>query len=190
MAVAPFKPISCTLGKNLDQGRLLASCGREVAFSTLNGDGETSLLRPPSLDILRLRARYSSNPGSYDPWEDPDLDLPLDKILKKGDPGTFQAVIKGVMPVGYWVTMPSGKEAYLPAQDIGLLGGLQRLQKIFRRGDEVTVRVVTRGSSGREVVSLKVPDPNKPDPPPKPLREDFLPGDNSADRRRKLNQQR
>ncbi|MCO5607527.1 hypothetical protein L7F22_061724 [Adiantum nelumboides] len=147
----------------------------------------------PSIPRSRCRAmalpRYPNHNIPYDPWEDPALDMPPHKMLKKGDPGTFQAIIKGAMPVGYWVTMPSGNEAYLPAQDIGFPGGLDRLSKIFKPGDEVTVRVVTRGSSGREVLSLKVPDPNKPDPPPKPLRKDFLPGGSLAARRRRLQQQ-
>ncbi|KAH7425645.1 hypothetical protein KP509_11G064000 [Ceratopteris richardii] len=96
-----------------------------------------------------------------------------EKMLKPGDPGTVQATIRKAMPVGYWVTMPSGREAFLPAQDLGFLGGLEKLRKIFQPGQEVTVRVATRGSSGREVLSLKKPDPNKPDPPPKPLRKEF-----------------
>eukprot|EP00250_Pteridium_aquilinum_P007435 c1714_g1_i1 orf=137-538(+) len=102
------------------------------------------------------------------------IDLPPDKLLNKGDPGTFQATIRGVMPVGYWVTMPSGKEAYLPAQDLGFPGGLEKLRQIFQVGQEITVRVVTRGGSGREILSLKKPDPNKPDPPPRPLRDGYI----------------
>eukprot|EP00250_Pteridium_aquilinum_P007586 c17263_g1_i1 orf=292-966(-) len=147
---------------------------------------KTGLRPSPRAMVL---PRYPNHNIPYDPFEDPQLDMPPEKMLKKGDPNTFQAVIKGVMPVGYWVTMPSGKEAYLPAQDIGFLGGLDRLRKIFKEGDEVTVRVVTRGSSGREVLSLKIPDPNKPDPPPKPLRKDFLPGGSLAARRRRYQQQ-
>ncbi|KAH7438453.1 hypothetical protein KP509_04G015500 [Ceratopteris richardii] len=96
-----------------------------------------------------------------------------EKMLKPGDPNTFQATIRKAMPVGYWVTMPSGREAFLPAQDLGFLGGLEKLRSIFQPGQEVTVRVVTRGGSGREILSLKKPDPNKPDPPPKPLRKEF-----------------
>ena len=105
--------------------------------------------------------------------DDIEVDLDPEKMLKQGDPGTVQATIRKAMPVGYWVTMPSGKEAFLPAQDLGFLGGLEKLRQIFQPGQEVTVRVVTRGSSGREVLSLKKPDPNKPDPPPKPLRKEF-----------------
>lgn len=102
------------------------------------------------------------------------VDLPPEKMLKKGDPGTYQAKIRGVMPVGYWVTMPSGKEAYLPAQDLGFSGGLEKLRQIFQVGQEITVRVVTRGGSGREILSLKKPDPSKPDPPPRPLRDGYI----------------
>lgn len=136
--------------------------------------------------LLVMAAQRYNNYSSYDPYDDVEVDLPPEKMLKKGDPGTYQATIKGVMPVGYWVTMPSGREAYLPAQDLGFLGGLEKLRKIFKEGDEVTVRVVTRGGSGREVLSLKIPDPNKPDPPPKPLRKEFLPGGAASRRRRAM----
>ena len=107
--------------------------------------------------------------------DDIEVDLDPEKMLKQGDPdeGTQQAIIQDVIPVGYFCKMPSGKQAYLPAQDLGFLGGLEKLRQIFQPGQEVTVRVVTRGSSGREVLSLKKPDPNKPDPPPKPLRKEF-----------------
>ena len=113
---------------------------------------------------------YNNNNEYYDEIE---VDMDPEKMLKPGDPNTFQATIRKAMPVGYWVTMPSGREAFLPAQDLGFLGGLEKLRQIFQPGQEVTVRVVTRGGSGREVLSLKKPDPNKPDPPPRPLRKDF-----------------
>lgn len=115
--------------------------------------------------------RYNSNYNDY--YDDIVVDMDPEKMLKPGDPNTFQATIRKAMPVGYWVTMPSGREAFLPAQDLGFLGGLEKLRSIFQPGQEVTVRVVTRGGSGREVLSLKKPDPNKPDPPPKPLRKEF-----------------
>ncbi|KAH7438451.1 hypothetical protein KP509_04G015500 [Ceratopteris richardii] len=125
---------------------------------------------------LHISAAYNSNRynNSYnDYYDDIVVDMDPEKMLKPGDPNTFQATIRKAMPVGYWVTMPSGREAFLPAQDLGFLGGLEKLRSIFQPGQEVTVRVVTRGGSGREILSLKKPDPNKPDPPPKPLRKEF-----------------
>ncbi|MCO5593132.1 hypothetical protein L7F22_047138 [Adiantum nelumboides] len=118
-----------------------------------------------------LHNRFNNSSSSY--YDDIEVDMDPEKMLKPGDPNTFQATIRKAMPVGYWVTMPSGREAFLPAQDLGFLGGLEKLRQLFQPGQEVTVRVVTRGSSGREVLSLKKPDPNKPDPPPKPLRKEF-----------------
>lgn len=119
-----------------------------------------------------IQNRFSNhNSSAY--YDDVEVDMDPEKMLKPGDPNTYQATIRKAMPVGYWVTMPSGREAFLPAQDLGFLGGLEKLKQLFQPGQEVTVRVVTRGGSGREVLSLKKPDPNKPDPPPKPLRKEF-----------------
>lgn len=125
---------------------------------------------------LSICAAYNSSSSYNVHYDDIVVDMDPEKMLKPGDPNTFQATIRKAMPVGYWVTMPSGREAFLPAQDLGFLGGLEKLRSIFQPGQEVTVRVVTRGGSGREVLSLKKPDPNKPDPPPKPLRKEFQGG--------------
>jgi hypothetical protein len=87
-----------------------------------------------------------------------NVDLAPHKLLQKGDPGTVQAVIRDTLPVGYWVTMPSGKEAYLPAQDLGFTGGLAILERLFKVGQEITVRVASIGGGGREILSIKKPE--------------------------------
>ena len=87
-----------------------------------------------------------------------NVDLAPHKLLQKGDPGTVQAVIRDTLPVGYWVTMPSGKDAYLPAQDLGFTGGLAILERLFKVGQEITVRVASIGGGGREILSIKKPE--------------------------------
>ncbi|KAI5080161.1 hypothetical protein GOP47_0005640 [Adiantum capillus-veneris] len=160
--------------------RLAMRDGEEPSLcKSLNGGQNPGLCSRPEIrrcfhvsSFPSLQNRFNNtNSSSY--YDDIEVDMDPEKMLKPGDPNTFQATIRKAMPVGYWVTMPSGREAFLPAQDLGFLGGLEKLRQLFQPGQEVTVRVVTRGSSGREVLSLKKPDPNKPDPPPKPLRKEF-----------------
>lgn len=92
-----------------------------------------------------------------------NIDLAPHKLLEKGAPGTQQAIIKDVIPVGYFVTMPSGKEAYLPAQDLGFTGGLAILERLFKVGQEITVRVASIGGGGREILSIKKPEHAPPE---------------------------
>ncbi|KAH7331762.1 hypothetical protein KP509_20G049300 [Ceratopteris richardii] len=80
------------------------------------------------------------------------------KMLQPGDPNTMQAIIKDVMPVGYFVSLPTGRDGYLPADDLGFTGGLAILRKLFKEGQEITVRIVCRGGAGREIVSVKKPE--------------------------------
>eukprot|EP00250_Pteridium_aquilinum_P002559 c12783_g1_i1 orf=337-897(-) len=86
------------------------------------------------------------------------VDLDPAKCLKKGDPGTVQGIIKDVIPVGYWVTMPSGKDGYLPATDLGITGGVVLLERLMKVGQEITVRVDSIGGGGREILSMKRPE--------------------------------
>lgn len=86
------------------------------------------------------------------------IDMDPAKMMQKGDPDSHQAIIKDVMPVGYFVTLPSGRDGYLPAQDLGFTGGLAILRKLFQEGQEITVRIVCRGGAGREIVSVKKPE--------------------------------
>ncbi|KAH7299321.1 hypothetical protein KP509_24G005400 [Ceratopteris richardii] len=86
------------------------------------------------------------------------IDLAPHKLLEKGEPGTMQAVIKDVMPVGYFLTLPTGREGYLPALDLGFTGGIVILERLFKVGQELTVRVVRRGGGGREILSIKKPE--------------------------------
>ncbi|KAI5056596.1 hypothetical protein GOP47_0028414 [Adiantum capillus-veneris] len=86
------------------------------------------------------------------------IDMDPAKMMQPADPGAMQAVIKEVMPVGYFCTLPSGRIGYLPAQDLGFTGGLAILQRLFKEGQEITVRIVCRGGAGREIISCKKPE--------------------------------
>ena len=84
--------------------------------------------------------------------------MDLKNLLKKADPNSMQDIIKDVMPVGYILSLPTGRDAYLPADDFGFTGGLSILQRLFKEGQEITVRIVCRGGAGREIVSCKKPE--------------------------------
>ncbi|MCO5585865.1 hypothetical protein L7F22_039798 [Adiantum nelumboides] len=86
------------------------------------------------------------------------IDLAPHKLLEKGEPGTMQAIIRDVIPVGYFLTLPNGKVGYLPALDLGFTGGIVILERLFKVGQELTVRVVRRGGGGREILSMKKPE--------------------------------
>lgn len=89
------------------------------------------------------------------------IDLDPAKLLKKGDPSTVQAVIKGIIPVGYFLAMPNGKEGFLPSTDFGFSGGVVILQRLFEVGQVLTVRVVRVGGGGREILSMRKEMPSE-----------------------------
>ncbi|MCO5577083.1 hypothetical protein L7F22_030905 [Adiantum nelumboides] len=122
----------------------------------------------------RVNVSYHSPDGTpfYYPGEGfSELGIHPQKLLQPGDPDTFQVKIRDVMPVGYFVDMPSGREGYLPANDLGFSGGIERLRTIFQVGQEVTVRITFRGGGGRELLSIRKYDPERPPiEPPKVAR--------------------
>lgn len=138
-------------------------------------DGQTFRPRPRSYEQRMRSGPYGRDPYSkreaYGIPSDADiaetiarLDLAPERMLQPGDPGTYQVRIRDVMPVGYFVDMPNGREGYLPASDFGFTGGLFVLRKMFQVGHEVTVRITERGGGGREILSMHKPDPNAPPP--------------------------
>jgi predicted RNA-binding protein with RPS1 domain len=86
------------------------------------------------------------------------IDMDPAKMMQATDPNALKAVIKEVMPVGYFVDLPTGRVGYLPAQDLGFSGGLAVLQRLFKEGQEIYVRIVCRGGAGREIISCKKPE--------------------------------
>ncbi|MCO5581943.1 hypothetical protein L7F22_035832 [Adiantum nelumboides] len=60
------------------------------------------------------------------------IDMDPKKIMQEGDALAIKAVIKDVTPVGYFVSLPSGRDGYFPADDMGFTGGLAILQRLFK----------------------------------------------------------
>ncbi|KAI5061741.1 hypothetical protein GOP47_0024246 [Adiantum capillus-veneris] len=86
------------------------------------------------------------------------IDMDPNKMLQSGDPNYMQAIIKYVMPVGYFISLPTGRDGYLPADDLGFTSGLAFLHKLFKEGQEITVLIVCRDGAGRKIVSVKKPE--------------------------------
>ncbi|MCO5566691.1 hypothetical protein L7F22_020369 [Adiantum nelumboides] len=63
-------------------------------------------------------------------------------IYKKGDPGTVQGVIKEIINLGYIVTLPNGREGLLAASHLGCSGGIPLLERLFKVGQEIAIRVI------------------------------------------------
>ena len=76
-------------------------------------------------------------------------------MMQATDLNALKAVLKEVMPVGYFVDLPTGRVGYLPAQDLGFSGGLAVLQRLFKEGQEIYVRIVCKGGARREIISCK-----------------------------------
>ncbi|KAH7332528.1 hypothetical protein KP509_20G092600 [Ceratopteris richardii] len=147
------------------------SCAERSAATLLSRMKEAenaSSYMGPSSQFLRLPAAASfgrsyrrqpiPNVSELDLEEEVSrIDMDPKKMMEPGDPGAIQAVIKDVMPVGYFVSLPSGRDGYLPADDLGFTGGLAVLQRLFKEGQQITVRIVCRGGAGREIVSIKKP---------------------------------
>lgn len=83
------------------------------------------------------------------------IELHPSKLLQKGTPGTVQGIIKDVMPVGYFVTLPTGKEGYLPYTELNCSGGVVLLEKLFKVGQEITVKVIRNTKGGRDICKIK-----------------------------------
>lgn len=68
--------------------------------------------------------------------------LDYSTIYKKGDPGTVQGVIKEIINLGYIVTLPNGREGLLAASHLGCSGGIPLLERLFKVGQEIAIRVI------------------------------------------------
>ncbi|KAH7404489.1 hypothetical protein KP509_15G028500 [Ceratopteris richardii] len=120
----------------------------------------TSRLRVSATYDSRPRRNYKRSSMSESDLEKEVSRIDMDpaKMMQPGDPGAMQAVIKEVMPVGYFLNLPTGRIGYLPAQHLGFAGGFAILQRLFKEGQEITIRIVCRGGAGREIVSCKKPE--------------------------------
>lgn len=110
----------------------------------------------PNVRMKAYRRQALQNRSNIEFAEEANvIDLDPAKLLQKGAPNTMQGIIKDVMPVGYFVTLPNGREGYLPAMELGITGGLGLLARLFKVGQEITVRITARGGGGREILDIK-----------------------------------
>ena len=82
--------------------------------------------------------------------EERNFQLDYSKLYKKGDPGTVQGVVKDIITVGYFMKLPNGREGFLPCSQFGCSGGIPLLTRIFKVGDEITVRAEIVGDGGKD----------------------------------------
>ncbi|MCO5560308.1 hypothetical protein L7F22_013920 [Adiantum nelumboides] len=93
------------------------------------------LLKSPAItNFLRsYRQQPIPNISKFDLEEEvSQIDMDPKKIMLEGDPLAIKAVIKDVTSVGYFVSLPSGKDGYLHVDDLGFTGGLAILQRFFQ----------------------------------------------------------
>eukprot|EP00250_Pteridium_aquilinum_P031209 c43242_g1_i1 orf=243-881(+) len=74
--------------------------------------------------------------------ETKNFQLDYSSIYQKGAPGTVQGVIREIISLGYFVTLPNGREGLLAASHLGCSGGIPLLERLFKVGQEITVRVI------------------------------------------------
>ncbi|KAI5056244.1 hypothetical protein GOP47_0028062 [Adiantum capillus-veneris] len=173
MAIAASKASSALKGTRFLRSSLRQICCREWSASPLMaktkeaGEGISSMtpsshsLKSPAIANFYRSYRREPIPNisELDLEEEVSrIDMDPKKMMQEGDPLAIKAVIKDVMPVGYFVSLPSGRDGYLPADDLGFTGGLAILQRLFKEGQEIYVRIVCRGGAGREIVSIKKPE--------------------------------
>ncbi|KAH7426257.1 hypothetical protein KP509_11G092400 [Ceratopteris richardii] len=68
--------------------------------------------------------------------------LDYTSIYQKGHPGTVQGVIKEIIHLGYIVTLPNGWEGLWAASHLGCSGGIPLLERLFKVGQEINIRVI------------------------------------------------
>lgn len=117
------------------------------------------------MKAYRREAMQNRHPAEMD--LDPNrYDLDPEKLLKKGDPDTMQGIIKEIITQGYFVTLPEGREGFLPQRELGCIGGIPLLSKLMKVGQEITCRAVRVGGYGRLVIAIKKDTPvDMPDRP-------------------------
>ncbi|KAH7424223.1 hypothetical protein KP509_12G095700 [Ceratopteris richardii] len=71
-------------------------------------------------------------------------------MYKKGDPGTVEGIVRDHSTVGYFVTLPNKREGFLACSQLGCSGGIPLLKRLYKVGDEITVRAEIVGDGGRD----------------------------------------
>lgn len=89
--------------------------------------------------------------------------LDTEALYKKGDPGTMQAIVRDIITVGYYMTLPDGREGFLPCMQFNSCpGGIPLLTRLFKVGDEITVRQEKMYDGGLDKLHAKPPEAPKP----------------------------
>ena len=87
--------------------------------------------------------------------EERNFQLDYSKMYKKGDEGTMQGVVKEINTVGYFMKLPNGREGFLPCSQLECMGGIPLLSRLFKVGDEITVRAEIVGDGGKDRLYCK-----------------------------------
>ncbi|KAI5080158.1 hypothetical protein GOP47_0005637 [Adiantum capillus-veneris] len=81
---------------------------------------------------------------------------PSDRSFRRDQPNMYE------LDLDYFISLPTGRDGYLPVNDLVFSGGLAILCKLFKEGQEITVRIVCCDGAGREIVSMKKPEFARP----------------------------
>lgn len=116
--------------------------------------------RPYNLEAkMRMKAyrRQAVQQRRADAMEEEARNFQLDpaECYKKGDPNTIEGVITEIIHIGCLVTLANGRDGFLPASQLGCMGGLALLERLFKVGQEITVRVIEVPHVGRDRLFLK-----------------------------------
>ncbi|KAH7447512.1 hypothetical protein KP509_01G110000 [Ceratopteris richardii] len=87
--------------------------------------------------------------------EERNFQLDQSKLYQKGDPGTVQGIVKEIITVGYFMKLPDGREGLLPCMELGCTGGIPLLTRLFKVGDEITVRQQKMYDGGKDKLFAK-----------------------------------
>ncbi|MCO5608457.1 hypothetical protein L7F22_062667 [Adiantum nelumboides] len=87
--------------------------------------------------------------------EERNFQLDQSKLYQKGDPGTMQGIVKDIITVGYFMSLPDGREGFLPCMQLGCTGGIPLLTRLFKVGDEITVRQQKMYDGGKDKLFAK-----------------------------------
>ncbi|MCO5547682.1 hypothetical protein L7F22_001133 [Adiantum nelumboides] len=71
--------------------------------------------------------------------EERNFQVDQSKLYQKGDPGMMQGIVKDIITVVYFMSLPDGREGFLPCMRLGCIGGIALLTRLFKLGDEITV---------------------------------------------------
>eukprot|EP00250_Pteridium_aquilinum_P012340 c20667_g1_i2 orf=169-858(+) len=78
-----------------------------------------------------------------------------DECYKKGDPNTVDGAVTEIIHIGIIVKLANGRDGFLPASQLGCMGGLELMERLFHVGQELTFRVIEVPHVGKDRLFLK-----------------------------------